>query len=141
MLYRSENTLQLFGKIVTWSFNVVFCLYFGTSVSRVVFHQDFDADGTRTRLSKIRARGVMCEDLGVLHFSMYLTQELFLKISPRRPSSPQVVGVSLGESRGDVSLSPVQTVGASVGVFFVGCIVVTCHTQSIPGAISSSSVA
>ena len=124
-----------------------FCWYFGASVSRVVFHQAFDADGTRTRLSKIRARGVMCQDVGLLHFCMYLmafirkTQELFLKISPRHPSSPQVVGVSLGESRGDVSLSPVQIVGASVGVFFVSCIVVSCHTQSIPGAISSSCVA
>ena len=111
MLCRSENTLQLFGKNRHMVIHCSFCWYFGASVSRVVFHQAFDADGTRTRLSKIRARRVMCQDVGVLHFSMYLmafirkTQELSLKISPRRPSSPQVVGVSLGESRGDVSLS------------------------------------
>ena len=29
-------------------------------------------DGTRTRLSKIRARGLMCHDVGVLLFGMYL---------------------------------------------------------------------
>ena len=103
MLCRSEKTTNT-GNNLHMVIHCSFCWYCGRSVSRVVFTRLFAAVSMTHELDcpKIRARGVMCHDVGALHFGMYLmacfkNTRIIVNFSPRRPSAPQVVGVPLRE--------------------------------------------